>query len=225
MSGLRIVDLRAIANAEEGTIVPAQSRHAFNDAQSLLSTANGICQQAETDALVAHELARKEGFETGLQEGQAEMARELTRLHAQAHSTLQGIEGSVSDLAVAIVQRLTPQLDVADIVAPMVARAIAAAQAEQYLLVKVHPEVEAAATRELERLTRAHPSVSVADVVADAGLGKLSCVIESEAGRVRGDWTTQLEAIRQALLEVDAQTHSVNHPDEAPACSAPEQPR
>ena len=224
MSGLRIVDLRAVANADEGVIVPAQSRHAFDDAQSLLSTANDICQQAEADALVAGDLARKEGFEAGVQDGQAEMARELARLHAHAHSALQGIEHSVSELAVSIVQRLAPHLDVADIVGPMVARAIAAAQAEQYLLVKVHPEAEVAAKRELERMARTHPSVSVTDVVADGTLDKLSCVIESEAGRVRGDWATQLQAIRQALLEVDAQPVPSGHPAEAPRPDVPEQP-
>lgn len=199
MTALTIVDRKVVASSLAGAIVPAHARPAFEDTETLLAQANAIHARAAAEATAIKKEAYAAGFAEGREQIRKEMTTELVGLHQRGHALLAEMESSVAELAVSIVQRLTPRLNVADVVAPMVSRAIIAAQAQRYLLVKVHPSATQAAREVLADLSLAHPAVKVADVVEDSSLDPLSCSVESEAGTVRASWTQQLEAIRAAL--------------------------
>jgi len=78
-------------------------------------------------------------------------------------------------------------------------QAVEAAQAEQFLLIRVHPEVRASVEAGLGAVRQAHPAVGVIELVDDESLDPLSCVVVSEAGEVRAGVAQQIEAIRTAL--------------------------
>ena len=88
---------------------------------------------------------------------------------------------------------------IASVVPPLVMQAVEAAQAEQFLLIRVHPDARAGVEAGLGAVRQAHPAVGVIELVDDESLDPLSCVVVSEAGEVRAGVAQQIEAIRAAL--------------------------
>ena len=110
----------------------------------------------------------------------------------------------MADLACAIVARIAPSFDPSKVVPPLVAQAVEAAQAEQFLLIRVHPAVKDQVAANLGAVRQAHPAVGVIELVEDEGLDPLSCVVVSEAGEVRAGIAQQIDAIRAALAGANA---------------------
>src|SRR3546814_13839835 len=82
--------------------------------------------------------------------------------------------------------------------------AVEAAQAEQFLMLRVHPSVRGEVAAGLGAVRQAHPAVGVIELVEDVSLDPMSCVVVSEAGEVRAGVAQQIEAIRTALAGVGA---------------------
>ena len=122
-----------------------------------------------------------------------------------ALGAIHGIErvGRVAELACAIVARIAPGFDPSEVMPPLVMRAVEAAQAEQFLLIRVHPAVRDKVQAGLGAVRQAHPAVGVIELVDDESLDALSCVVVSEAGEVRAGIAQQIEAIRAALAGVN----------------------
>src|SRR3546814_20794864 len=81
-------------------------------------------------------------------------------------------------------------------------QAVEAAQAEQFLMLRVHPSVREEVAAGLGAVRQAHPAVGVIELVEDVSLDPMSCVVVSEAGEVRAGVAQQIEAIRTALAGV-----------------------
>jgi len=145
------------------------------------------------------EQARTLGYEQGLLDAREEMAQELARAHRKGHELFEQQTAMVLDLALAIVERLAPELDAGALVKPMVSRSILAAQANQYLQIKVHPSQLGPAKVAVEELGNVHPAVSSYQVIADESVDELACVVETEVGAVRSSLEQQIAAIRTAL--------------------------
>src|SRR5690606_16466278 len=111
----------------------------------------------------------------------------------------------ITELACAIVDRIAPGFDARTVVPPLVMQAVEAAQAEQFLLIRVHPSVRQEVTAGLGAVRQAHPAVGVIELVDDPSLEPTSCVVVSEAGEVRAGVAQPIEAVRSALAGSAAQ--------------------
>ncbi len=203
VSHAKILNLKAMVHAPDGAVIPATSVEPFLDMDRALVAANELHSQAQADAQALLKQARLEGFEQGCQEARAQMAQEIAQQQRRAHELYEKQTAMVQDLALAIVERLMPQLDAVALIQPMVTRAILAAQADQYLQVKVHPAQLDAAHAAIATLGNVHPAVGVYQVIADDTLDELSCVVETEVGAVRANFAQQIDAIRAALNAPD----------------------
>src|SRR3546814_10319514 len=67
------------------------------------------------------------------------------------------------------------------VVPPLVMQAVEAAQAEQFLMLRVHPSVREEVAAGLGAVRQAHPAVGVIELVEDVSLDPMSCVVVSEA--------------------------------------------
>src|SRR5690606_5564590 len=110
--------------------------------------------------------------------------------------------GRMAELACAIVARIAPGFDASSVVPPLVMKAVEAAQAEQFLLIRVHPDVRASVQAGLGAVRQAHPAVGVIELVDDESLDPLSGVVVSEAGEVRAGAAQQIELIGGAVAGV-----------------------
>ena len=160
-----------------------------------------LLEAARAEVQAAREQGYADGFAEGLDRVKQQMTEQLASLNERRARVLGEAVGRIGDLACAIVARIAPQFDPAQVVPPLVMRAVESAQAEQFLMIRVHPSVRDSVAQGLGAVRQAHPGVGVIELVDDESLDPLSCIVVSEAGEVRAGVSQQIEAIRAALAQ------------------------
>ncbi|MDH5822025.1 FliH/SctL family protein [Luteimonas sp. RD2P54] len=202
--GVVLFERREFERAVAARIVPAQQWSSLERVDALLERLNALYAEAEAEIEQARQQGQSAGFAEGLARAQQQMTEKLAGLNERRARVLAEATGRITDLACAIVARLAPGFDAAAVVPPLVMQAVEAAQAEQFLLIRVHPSVRASVESGLGAVRQAHPAVGVIELVDDESLDPLSCVVVSEAGEVRAGVAQQIEAIRTALAGAGA---------------------
>lgn len=207
-AAVAVFERRRFERALAGQVVPADAWHRIGEFDALLARVNALYDQAEAEIAQAREQGHAAGFAEGIKRAQQQMTEQLAALNERRARVLGEASGRVRDLACAIVARLAPDFDAQAVVPPLVMQAVEAAQAEQFLLIRVHPSVREKVSEGLGAVRQAHPGVGVIDLVDDVSLDPQSCVVVSEAGEVRAGITQQIEAIRNALAGVQDIAHA-----------------
>ena len=203
-ASLSVFERKQFERALAGSVVKAQAWERVGELDALLARTNALYAQAGDEIAQARERGHAAGFAEGFARAQQQMAEQLATLNERRARVLSEASGRISELACAIVARLAPGFDTKTVVPPLVMQAVEAAQAEQFLLIRVHPSVRESVGAGLSAVRQAHPGVGVIDLVDDESLDPLSCVVMSEAGEVRAGIAQQIEAIRVALAEASA---------------------
>ncbi|MCD9032382.1 hypothetical protein LDO32_11665 [Luteimonas sp. Y-2-2-4F] len=198
-AALAVHDAQRFSRALAARVVPAQAWARLQELDALLERVNAIHAEAGQEVARAREQGQAAGFAEGLARAQQQMTEKLAGLNEQRARVLGDAAGRITELACAIVARIAPGFDAARVVPPLVMQAVEAAQAEQFLLIRVHPSVRESVAAGLGAVRQAHPAVGVIELVDDESLDPLSCVVVSEAGEVRAGVAQQIEAIRVAL--------------------------
>ena len=146
---------------------------------------------------------RANGFEAGREDGLARTTEVVARAHAAAARRLEEQEPALTRLAVRIAERiLGRELALApEGVVDIVRAAVAAARAQHTLVVRVHPDDQAAVEAVREELLAQQAFGATLVVSADATIPQGGCVIDTEVGTVDARLEVQLAAIERALLE------------------------
>lgn len=187
--------------AAVGNVIRAQDWERLPQLDALLARVNALYFDAGDEIALAREKGYAAGFAEGFARAQQQMAEQLATLNERRARVLSEASGRISELACAIVARIAPTFDAKAVVPPLVMQAVEAAQAEQFLLIRVHPSVREEVAVGLSAVRQAHPGVGMIELVEDHSLDPLSCVVMSEAGEVRAGIAQQIEAIRVALAE------------------------
>lgn len=196
-----VFERRQFTRGIAGSIVRAHEWQALGEVDALLAKINVLYDEAAADIQTAREQGYSEGFAEGLDRVKQQMTEQLASLNERRARVLGDAVGRIGDLACAIVARIAPDFDAATVVPPLVMRAVESAQAEQFLLIRVHPSARDSVSQGLGAVRQAHPGVGVIELVDDESLDVLSCVVVSEAGEVRAGVSQQIEAIRTALAQ------------------------
>ncbi|WP_343276375.1 FliH/SctL family protein [Luteimonas yanweni] len=204
--GVAVFEQRAFTRSLGASVVPAMAWAQLAELDALLGRVNGLYEEAVGDIARAREQGHAEGFAEGLAAAKLQMTEQLASLNERRARVLGEASGRITELACAIVDRIAPGFDARTVVPPLVMQAVEAAQAEQFLLIRVHPSVRQDVAAGLGAVRQAHPAVGVIELVDDPSLEPTSCVVVSEAGEVRAGVAQQIEAIRTALAGSAAQT-------------------
>lgn len=199
-----VFERRQFERALGATVVPAVAWQKLGELDALLARVNALYDEAGAEIATAREQGHAAGFAEGLARAQAQMTEQLAILNEHRARSLGETSSRVSELACAIVARIAPDFDARTVVPPLVLQAVEAAQAEQFLLIRVHPSVRDNVAAGLGAVRQAHPAVGVIELVDDVSLDPTSCVVVSEAGEVRAGVAQQIEAIRTALAGASA---------------------
>lgn len=202
--GVAVFEQRRFARSLGAAVVPAAAWAGLAELDALIARVNGLYDEAVAEIARAREQGHAEGFAEGLAAAKLQMTGQLASLNERRARVLGEAAGRISELACAIVDRIAPGFDAASVVPPLVLRAVEAAQAEQFLLIRVHPSVRESVAAGLGAVRQAHPAVGVIELVDDPSLEPTSCVVVSEAGEVRAGVAQQIEAIRTALAASSA---------------------
>lgn len=201
-AALAVFERRQFARTLAGNVVPGLAWQRIGELDAVLERVNDLYAQAEVEIAQAREKGYADGFADGLAKVQQQMAEHLAALNERRARALGEASGRITELACAIVARIAPGFDARTVVPPLVMQAVEAAQAEQFLMLRVHPSVREEVAAGLGAVRQAHPAVGVIELVDDPSLDPLSCVVVSEAGEVRAGVAQQIEAIRAALAGV-----------------------
>ena len=169
---------------------------------SLLSEAERILQAAKRQAELLQRRAYFDGRAAGIAHAQAEAIKHILEGQKQARELVAASESRIVELAVAIVARIAPRLDQAQLINGLVAEALAAIRDERHVTITVGSAAERATRTMLDRWQCEHPEVETVDVVIDPSLQPLTWVVETELGRIEVGWSGQLDTVRTALLAV-----------------------
>lgn len=201
-----VFEPRQFQRAIAGTIVRAEQWQSLAELDVLIARVNALYAEAGVEVQQARDQGYAEGFAEGLERVKQQMTEQLASLNERRARVLGEAVGRIGDLACAIVARIAPDFDAASVVPPLVMRAVESAQAEQFLMIRVHPSVRDSVHQGLGAVRQAHPGVGVIELVDDESLDPLSCIVVSEAGEVRAGVSQQIEAIRAALAQASAAT-------------------
>lgn len=197
--GVAVFEQRRFMRSLGASVVPAQAWARLSELDALIERVNALYEEAVDEIARAREQGHAEGFAEGVAAGKARMTGQLAALNEHRARVLGEASGRITELACAIVERLAPGFDARSVVPPLVMQAVEAAQAEQFLLIRVHPDVRDSVVAGLGAVRQAHPAVGVIELVDDPSLDPASCVVVSEAGEVRAGVAQQIDAIRAAL--------------------------
>jgi type III secretion protein L len=200
-----VFEPRRFDRALAGNVVPARQWQRIEELDALLEQVNALYVEAGAEIAAAREQGYTEGFAEGLARVQQQMTEHLAALNERRARVLAEASTRVTELACAIVARIAPSFDASAVVPLLVMQAVEAAQAEQFLMIRVHPSVRDDVAAGLGAVRQAHPAVGVIELVEDVSLDPQSCVVVSEAGEVRAGVAQQIEAIRTALAGVGGQ--------------------
>ena len=202
MAQATIIDHARFELALDARVVRGEAWNDLADARALLDRAQACYREAGAEATELAARARAEGFAAGRAEGLRDVAATLVRVQRDSAALLAREQSRIADLAIAIVARIAPRLDSKQLVPALIAEAVREVSAEQFLQVRVHPDAFAAVEADLGEIRKSVPGVADVQVVADATLDPLGCVLASEAGKVEAGIGEQLAAIRAALHAV-----------------------
>ncbi|MBB3342839.1 FliH/SctL family protein [Luteimonas sp. RC10] len=199
-----VFERRQFQRGVTGPIVRAAEWRSLGELDALLERVNALYDEAGAEVQKAREQGYAEGFAEGLERAKQQMTEQLASLNERRARVLAEASGRIGDLACAIVQRLAPGFDAAAVVPTLVMQAVESAQAEQFLMIRVHPSARERVSEGLGAVRQAHPGVGLIELVDDESLDPLSCIVVSEAGEVRAGVSQQIEAIRAALAQASA---------------------
>ena len=202
VGAVAVFERREFERALSARVLPARHWAKLDELDQLIARVNALYGEVEAEVAQAREAGQAQGFAEGLRRAQEQMTETLTALNERRARVLADAAGRITELACAIVERVAPGFDPERVVPPLVMQAVEAAQAEQFLLIRVHPSTRESVHAGLGAVRQAHPAVGLIELVDDESLDPLSCVVVSEAGEVRAGVAQQIEAIRVALAGV-----------------------
>jgi type III secretion protein L len=184
------------------SVVKGQTYGATVDAAQIIETAHaearGIREAAEQDKLTVLEVARKEGYDQGLQLWHAA----VEEANAVRDRRLADSEPELVRLAVRIAEkiigeelRLNPQATLS-----IARQCLQWLRRERSLMLRVSP-AELSLLREsidsLREMAGRHRSI---EVIGDPGVGPGGCIVESEYGVIDARLETQIRSMEKILL-------------------------
>ena len=208
MTDIAMTDSGPILTAVAGQRIPRRAWADVTELNNLLSEAGRILQSAKRQAELLQRRAYFDGRAAGLAHAQSEAIKHVLEAQKQARELVAASEARIVELAVAIVARIAPKLDQAELVSALAAQGLAAIQEERHVCVRISSAAEKCTRAMLDRWQLAHPEVETIDMVIEPSLDPMACVIETELGRIEVGLPTQLETVRTALIAVASEPAS-----------------
>ncbi|MBO9664238.1 FliH/SctL family protein [Dokdonella sp.] len=204
-----------------GRVIPASAWLPLSRAQELVDQANQAIHALDGELDAARAEARAEGLAEGRRDGLDQFAAAVAALHTAREQLAERMRGQITDLAVAVVERIAPALGADKLVPVLVGEAVRQLAFEPNLVVRVHPDVAEATRLRLAGDGLGIGGTPTTEIVATPEFGEFDCVIETEGGVVRAGLREQLDQVRTILAMAREQ---VAHAEVAPSDTRPDEP-
>jgi type III secretion protein L len=197
MSDGSVANLTSLPRSPGRRVVRAAEAQNWIDGYRFVEEARRCSDELTQSARTAYEEAKTRGFEEGRNAGSAEAAAIVADTNAKVDRYLSSIESQLTELSLAIVERVIGRFDDADIVARTAAHALTSFRREKHLKIRVSPELVEDVERALSvSLDTDHPQPSLA-IEGDPQLSSRQCRIVSEFAVIDASLDAQLDIIRR----------------------------
>jgi len=152
----------------------------------------------------AHDVGYAEGHEGGRQAALAEYTSLVASARLDAEAVRREIRGGVVALGRRLAEKIIGKAISLDetLLVELATQAIDDARAAQgIVLLRVHPEDLSALERQRPALVSRLNTQVVLRIEADSEVGRYGCVVQTPAGRVDAQLSTQFDALEKALAE------------------------
>ncbi|MAM59300.1 MAG: HrpE/YscL family type III secretion apparatus protein [Salinicola sp.] len=182
-------------------ILRAEEAEAWIDGYAFLDRARRQAADQERALGEARDAAYAEGFEAGRRAGETQAARLLATTRDDVDRYLARLEPALAELALDLVRRLLGEFDEAELVARCVRQALREWRQAHRIRIRVAPSLEAPVAA---LLSEEPPATGDYEVEADAQLGPGQCLLVSPVAVMDIGVDSQLDVLRQALLDAPA---------------------
>lgn len=182
-----------------GRVIPAAAWLPLTRVQELVDQANRAVQALDAELEAERAAARAQGLTEGRGEGLDQFAAAIRALHVAREQLAERMRGQITELAVAVVERIAPALGADKLVPMLVGEAVRQLAFEPNLVVRVHPDVAEATRQRLAEDGLGLSGTPTTEIVATPEFGEFDCVIETEGGVVRAGLREQLDQVRTIL--------------------------
>jgi type III secretion protein L len=182
-----------------GRVVPAVVMDARAEAAAIL-------EDARARAAVVVEDARRRGLDEGRAEAAAALVGMLAAGRAEAEAMLTRVQPAALAIATRMAEKIVGravELDPTTMAAIAAGALDACRTRDGVARLRVHPEDLAALELARAALAARLGDHAVLELVADEGVERYGCIVETSVGRVDARLATQLAALRRALGETD----------------------
>jgi len=168
-------------------------------ADQLLQDAEAVWQQAQLEAEQLKQQVSTEGLQTGLQHAANETASMLAQAQQDAKHFVDQSEERILRIAMALVDKILPDLAQQDVVNSLLASALKNLKTGKFLTVRLHPSNRESVEAFLRNHQNLLTSIDSMVVVDDEQLATFDCVVESELGRLEAGLHQQMATILAKL--------------------------
>jgi len=193
---------RVVTGEEADAIAQAQEllARAHAEAERILKEVEAFREQSRKEASEAFEKARADGFQQGLDEGQASIIEQKIKMVEKSAGYLEELEGRVVDVVEAVLEKCAGVLDCHAVVVGLANETMAAVvRTQRQMTIRVRAENLAVVKEHVEEWCAKYPSINMLNVVEDSTLPPTGCVLETDAGIVDASLNVQLDAITRAF--------------------------
>ena len=195
-----VLDMKRYALAVGAKVIPADAWVPLTRAQELIDQANETLADLDREITEERAKARELGHAEGHLAALDEFVAATAALHAAREQLGVQMRAQLTELAVAVVERIAPGLGADRVVPQLASEAVRQLPLEPNLVVRVHPDVAEATRQRLASEGLAlGAGTATFEVVGAPEFGEFDCIIETEGGVVRAGLNEQLEKIRTIL--------------------------
>ncbi|UOG93531.1 MAG: type III secretion system stator protein SctL [Candidatus Thiothrix sulfatifontis] len=153
-------------------------------------------RQREEIMSVALGRSIKRGLEQGRERADQEAAEKMVLFTGRVNDTLMALEGELVELVAGAVRKVIHSFDQDERVRQAVLGGLELVRGSHKLLVRVHPQMQATISEQLDAIPHRFSSL---EVVGDDQVAVDGCVLESDLGIVNASLEQQIQIIEQAL--------------------------
>lgn len=169
------------------------------DGYAFVAAAKAEAQAQMDNMSEIREASRKEGYETGFEQGAREAATLLTATTARVNNYVATLDQQIVDLSLSIITKIFGKFDDADLVARLAQHALQGFQRERNITISVAPDIAEEVSQRIKS-EYANESLNIT-VLADPHLSGTKCVLSNAIAVIDAGLETQLAAIREALVD------------------------
>jgi type III secretion protein L len=191
---------------EQDGIIRGEVYSASAKARELLHKAQQEAEEIIRKAQQESEQQRKAAFDSGYQEGLAQVTETLTKARLEHEQFLKNANRDLMDLAFKIAEKIIgKQLEIEpETIIGIVKQAMQTVRQSKQLTIRVHPEDAKFLKENEEELMESLGRQRIIDIMEDKKVQHGGCIIESEIGTVEAQLQTQLERLKKILMQPKA---------------------